>query len=75
MKVEEVCIDMWWLGLALFLVCIIEVSQSKKTLFVVSSLTLFAQRDNLENPANFSWFTIFAICGYSWFDELNYCSL
>lgn len=39
---KQLSFDMWWLGLALFLVCIIE-------------------RSNLDNPDNFSWFTIFTI--------------
>ncbi|EKM53378.1 uncharacterized protein PHACADRAFT_211077 [Phanerochaete carnosa HHB-10118-sp] len=39
---KQLSFDMWWLGLALFLVCIVE-------------------KDNLENPDNLSWFTIFTI--------------
>jgi hypothetical protein len=38
-------VDMWWLALSLFLICIIE-------------------KNELENPNNFSWFTIFSISTY-----------
>ncbi|KAF8911487.1 cation transport protein-domain-containing protein [Gymnopilus junonius] len=35
-------LDMWWIALSLFLICIIE-------------------KNNIQNPDNFSWFTIFRI--------------
>ena len=56
----ELCVDMWWLAVALFLVCIVEVGLNFDT--VVPALRLAClQRGNLDKPENFSWFTIFTI--------------
>ncbi len=53
---------MWWMGLALFVVCIIEV----RVLFRCSCITLIdVQRPNLDKVENLSWFTIFNICQYN----------
>lgn len=60
--------DMWWLGLALFLVCIIEVCFISIT-FGLSELLIvsYLQRDGLDNAANSTWFSIFTIrrCHYT----------
>lgn len=50
---------MWWLGLALFLVCIIEVQSSGW--FICYLLTMTSQRHGLDDEDNASWFNIFNI--------------
>ena len=58
----EYLIDMWWLGLALFLVCIIEVRPSSD--LVILSVSTLLQRDGIDDQANSSWFNIFTIRAY-----------
>jgi hypothetical protein len=58
---RQLAFDIWWLGFALWLICIIEVSQTPQTLHLQSEPDLTNQKTQLDNEDNNSWFTIFNI--------------
>ncbi len=59
---KQLAFDMWWLGLALFLVCIIEVCVHPP--YSLQSFTS-VQRPELDDVATMSYFNIFTIGRYS----------
>lgn len=54
--------DMWWLAVALVLICIVEVRRFAVPVLDLTGLAPGFQRDSLMNPANATWFSIFNVC-------------
>jgi hypothetical protein len=60
---NDACADMWWIALALFLICVAEVRWRKSIKYLGESTDRASeQRGQLRNPDNASWFTIFSVC-------------
>ncbi|CAK5281873.1 unnamed protein product [Mycena citricolor] len=56
---KQLAFDMWWLGLAVFLVCIIEVCYDY--LSVSYCVLRLDQRSSIDKEENFGWFNIFSV--------------
>ena len=52
---------MWWLALALFLICVIEVNTTDHTPNSIPLHSRNSQKNQLSDSANESWFNLFSM--------------